>query len=549
MAFWSKKDKIAIVGAGPVGMVLANLLYEAGHRDITIFEKRKKYTRQQIVFLNSNVTNYAVPKVVIDKIIKSSGCHETSISFIAQPLCYTEPENIFTGVSVQLSTFENIMYKYLRKLSGSIKWVQDVYKDTGFKRIIGADGPNSMIRSEFFPKNTLVKYTVRNRQWYGFLTFFKLPKSMVKKWIIDPKKINLYKLPVFNSGQDRSRIFVQKDGTLVLNLLLAKEELGDRDKIRKWALTINSVSWDKVKKYQYDETLFPMNFYYSKKFVERINGKYYYLVGDAAFNVNFFSGAGVNNGIQSAIYLLLSKNISDYSKLMSGLRAEVRFITEVGIDSDFDRIMKNCEKYSKTELKKLLNKGSIPMKNMEGLDKRELCIYAGRLTIGNYVRDIVLNNPYFKKARSKNKYIFIDRFLYDVFHKYICDSAEIPNELKVLFERFDTFSEKDINQVLSYINQYEYKEYIKKLKDGTIVTEPNNNSGWDYGAYWGYKYWTAGYKDTPSWILNNLKDNSTRYKLCKMLIRYQKNKTMTNFIQIFMFAALSIPEFKVQKLS
>jgi 2-polyprenyl-6-methoxyphenol hydroxylase-like FAD-dependent oxidoreductase len=552
MAFWSKKDKIAIVGAGPVGMVLANLLHEAGHRNITIFEKRKKYTRQQIVFFNEIVRSTCLPKVVVEKTIKKGGCYDTAISAVAQPLCFTKPETAFDGMSVQLATFEKIMYEYLQNKNG-IKWVHDVYNDTGFKRIIGADGPNSMIRNEFFGKNVLVRYKTGKRDWYGFLTFFKLPMSIAKQWIADPTKLDLYQLPIFRNGQDRSRIFIQSDGKLVLNLLITKKELGDRDKIRKWALQMNGVSWDEIKKYKNDETLFPINFYYSKEFVKRKNGKYYYLVGDSAFNINFFSGMGVNNGIWSALYLFLLKSSSDYNELMTELYHEVRYITEVFIHTDVDRIMTDCKKYSKSELKKLISEGRdgiilIPKERMNGISKEELCMYAGRMMVQNYFNELILNNPYYKKTR-KNKYRNLDQFLYDVMLKYVCDGSKVPNEIKVLFKRFDVYSVAVIKQIMGYSDKKEYTNYINKLKDGE-VKEPESNGEWKYGAWWGYKYWTTGERSIPKWILKKKKyvGATEKYQLCKMISRYQKNKTMNNFIWIFMFASLIIPEFKVPAL-
>ena len=114
--------KTLIIGAGPIGLVLAALLkHNFRSMEVTMYEKRSHYTRQQIVIFRPNVLRL-LPRE-IQKFLKTRGC------FINHPNvnkgnCYTKktPGEL---ISLPLHLFEEDVEEYCKSL-GVKRTIQDI---------------------------------------------------------------------------------------------------------------------------------------------------------------------------------------------------------------------------------------------------------------------------------------------------------------------------------------------------------------------------------------------------------------------------------------
>ena len=114
--------KTLIIGAGPIGLVLAALLkHNFRSMEVTMYEKRSHYTREQIVIFRPNVLRL-LPRE-IQKFLKTRGC------FINHPNvnkgnCYTKktPGGL---ISLPLHLFEEDVEEYCKSL-GVKRTIQDI---------------------------------------------------------------------------------------------------------------------------------------------------------------------------------------------------------------------------------------------------------------------------------------------------------------------------------------------------------------------------------------------------------------------------------------
>lgn len=147
---WPLTHRIAIVGAGPVGLTLANLLWDLGYRQITIFEKRYEYTRKQIVAIDDDVYHLLLPEYVTKRLINNSSCFLGPVLSLGRPQCITQIDPSLTvwQLASKLKSLEQALYDYTVSSTG-IKVTHKEFKgdeDKDYDIIIGADGTNSVVR-------------------------------------------------------------------------------------------------------------------------------------------------------------------------------------------------------------------------------------------------------------------------------------------------------------------------------------------------------------------------------------------------------------------
>ena len=349
--------KTLIIGAGPIGLVLAALLkHNFRSMEVTMYEKRSHYTRQQIVIFRPNVLRL-LPRE-IQKFLKTRGC------FINHPNvnkgnCYTKktPGEL---ISLPLHLFEEDVEEYCKSL-GVKRTIQDIsalspfsqkkLRETGtiegtkYDYIFGCDGSQSwtalnILRAEQTPPlNQPVPFyygmglilDVSNRQnklkpkamlpldkspvqnlYRGFSakndSKFYIGISISKKIFNEVKHNNQTCVKAGCRGKKvrnpRTCRCINRGGgrvyekvcrnTLTYNDMPGSIQKSIRSAIKYYNFKVNV---DHTKIYVFE---MPLRYFSSPAKVLKNKSTFAALVGDSVFTPHFFSWAGVNSGILEA---------------------------------------------------------------------------------------------------------------------------------------------------------------------------------------------------------------------------------------------------------
>lgn len=424
-------QNIVIIGAGPVGLIGAIMLYKKsiGISNITILEKRSTYNRQQVVVLDKH-TLEQLPFVIKSNLLQSF-TNKDSINLL-DTSCYVWPPNKdFYGfcdktvdskrstttktkineneyidttekpilLAVKISKLEKELDKWIRKNTNikiikpieSMKLYANYIIADGVKHpyniLIGADGIHSIVRSKFFGNSEKLERV----ESYGLAIIFQTKNNnRVYRLSNSPNKKT-------KERQNRVRFFRQTDYSIYLALQLSPKEASQFTDTRKIPESLKPVIKDYLKIYNVnikckdindcivELALFPIDVYYAQKVVDDKGRRF--LVGDAAMNTHFFTGSGLNTGVemfeQLSNYLFktqtyspqiarninIKKSYTDYYNIK--LHENKNKILETGLN--FDTIEKVCETKTIDELKDIAQKLGIPI----NLPKRELCYLFG----------------------------------------------------------------------------------------------------------------------------------------------------------------------------
>lgn len=517
---WPIKSRIAIVGAGPVGLTLANLLWDLGYKDITLFEKRPQYTRNQIVAINDDVYHILMPKKVVEALIKDSSCFLSIIPSLGRPQCIEKVDPTFTfwQLAARLKDIEQKMYDFIKKET-RIKIVHEEFgSDASFDIIIGADGKDSVIRRKYFKQS--LEYYLPKDTWYGMITFINTPKSLIQKLIIKNSKDSNF--PRFPVVQQRSRVFIQKDGLLMLNIVIHKSEIEKQQEILESAMKIYGFKGNLLKKVS-EQVIFPLNFYRAKSFAK---DNKYYLVGDAAFNVHFFAGAGFNNGAFSALILALEPR--KYNALVRYTAREAEFQSKFHW-MDLNKIQERCKKYDEPELyQKIISEGLTIKKG--DLDKPELCVYLNVFLIPFKERAVPIQASIKLPKKLIRHYVNIEGLLSHKFMKNICENEPVDKRFKFLYRRLIKFLYIRGGWLQGLAKERVDFKNIDKLK------RPKDRHGFQYMAWLAYKDYNT--KDPVAQARKRIKE-MPRHNfwsiavMCLYLNDYIKKPTFENFYKIY----------------
>ncbi len=389
--------KIVIVGGGPVGMLFGIFLSKIAPSGttITVLELRKKYTRQQALLLNKR-TLELIPTEIIETLIDKQGCYVTPPPFDRRGGCYKYAKTQLMGITI--SELEKELLEYLKKkttvtyirpiksqrlsvtLGENVVSVADgnAIKTYSYDYLIGADGLHSQVRKTFFGEKNI---DLLPETLYGLTMIIDVQKNVR---IYDKDK----KLPQLKKRQDRVRFFRQSNQSVYLAIALTPEEyvsfVENDEKIPKkfipiikQYLKLFDIECNDLNKCVKDMSYFPIRIFRASKFTD---GKRF-LLGDAAFNTHYFTGSGVNVGIDSAYQLanLLSQFfkseidleglLTDYINMMD---KGAKFITErvLEIRTDYTDLWDKCKKMPFNDLKQLAKLSDIPYSYF---NKKELC--------------------------------------------------------------------------------------------------------------------------------------------------------------------------------
>jgi len=400
----SNVKNIVIFGAGPVGLMTAILIKQSQpNLNVTIFEKRFENIREQILVIDKNFYDI-IPKVVKNRIWGKNrkGCYVHAPNKDLLSRCYIKKDTLpLASVSInilqdELARFamnykiktikpnKNQKITYLSVDSKNIEYKFDNQSKLliPYDFLIGADGSNSYIRESVLKAN----YAISESNYKGYAGAFILhfkegsgPKTYSGKILPEtPKNATI---------QNRVRWFLTQYNTAYIGLSLTEEEYK----------SINSNLSENIKKiidiyidffgYNPDDlnmismNIFEIYLQKSDKNINLINDKIVCIVGDASFNVNFFSGSGLNLGIRSAQSLV--KNFNEWTlkhintdqfitSYENAIAEYSKIATTKSIDASLNvsKIENNCKKYSLQKLQKLSKSKKIDPKQ---LSKEELC--------------------------------------------------------------------------------------------------------------------------------------------------------------------------------
>ncbi len=404
---------VIIIGAGPIGLMTGIMLKKKiPSLKIHIVEMRAKFIRKQILIVDDNF--YNIIPLPAKRMIwgqNKKGC------FIFEPRkdrfmrCYRSKAKVLSYASVSIDILQTALYNYAKKTGITIhrpsrnkmeyirfnpqknmvyfkKPSEKNSTTIKYKYLIGADGKNSEVREK-----VLRTPYVNQRKNYDAQTGVFLLKIKNIRTYKKPSKIHHARIP-----QDRVRFFVtqQNDGYIGIGLSNKEFDTIVNKNIRSKSdlpLRLRRVIDQYLTLYGYDPkdviitggSVFEIDLYKAKNVAKKIGNGYHFIVGDAAFNIHFFSGSGLNLGISTAQSLV--KNLIDfidhrinYSRFKSNYSKDVvQYAREalkrsVSVAVPFDRYIQPCQNYSRADLIKLAKEFNLRYTN---LTKNELCLQLG----------------------------------------------------------------------------------------------------------------------------------------------------------------------------
>lgn len=355
--------KIVIIGGGPVGLY-ASIKFKSKFKnaDITIYEKRSVYTRDQILIVDSKIKNKFPPNLKKQLWGRNGlGCYSQLPWLTKTGRCYkNNSKNLYPGIVI--SSLEKVLLNYAKTLGIKIikKTINTESLDIIQKNndiVIGSDGMNSIVSQKM---NAGINYYLP--ETYGMGVVFKYRKE--NDINENPSKINQHRYRGFRSKENKGYLGI----TLTLNEYKLLNSINN-DKINK--IIKNGLEYynfgdvKMIKKFEIKINIYKRNKYSENNL---------FLIGDASFNTHYFTGSGVNNGFLEVNYLVnkIKKDNhdihDDYHLFINKLLEKTKTkIQEVSID--FKKIRKECVKHNIDSLKRIAKKENINISN----NKKELC--------------------------------------------------------------------------------------------------------------------------------------------------------------------------------
>jgi digeranylgeranylglycerophospholipid reductase len=366
------KEKIMIIGAGPIGCYCGYLLAKKGHQ-VDIFEEHeeigspvgctgivtkelKKFIKIDQEFLINKITKAEIfcknksTKIKLQEYIID---REKFDKYIAK-LALKVGAKIHLGNKIVSLNKKEIIIKKIKNKK-VIKLQTNEYK-----HIIGADGPQSLVTRKLNKKESIIKNQESKKE---IETQYYIGKQAIVNGDFDEKKfiVHLGKIcPSFfgwivpeNNKTARIGVAVLKNPNRYFDNYLAhlKKE------------NIKGIQIKKITKIQ--SGLIPI---YNPKIKIFLKEKYkdkttsYYIVGDAAMHVKATTGGGLIPGMKAA--KALTKSIikrKDYKKELFKIRTElkmhllIRKLLNKFKDNDYCRLL---DLVNKPKIKKILAKHS-----------------------------------------------------------------------------------------------------------------------------------------------------------------------------------------------
>lgn len=354
--------RIVIIGAGPVGLMQAIILKQLGFNNITILEKRKEYTRKQILNIAAIYWYTLFPEKIRKKLEKKI-CYRNFITSDSIALCNTYKYNFssfndmfigYNNPTMKIQDLERVLKETMKK---SIFYISDLEINTKTKTVnnipydilIGADGSNSSVRKIIFKKKPRRLF----KEYYSATFTFCCDKMTEYREFFQVDST----IHTFSTLQPRIRVFRTRSGLYTIAIALEKNEY---KKIKGGELPFDFLEYlFKVFRFKgnpkdtlIEYNVFPIEIFEAETVYKKINGGEYYLVGDSAYSTHFFSGSGLNFGLVNAFLiardLYFKKN--EYQKIFDLFKGQRIFDLQISLLPSLKKLKTNCNQNNRLSL-------------------------------------------------------------------------------------------------------------------------------------------------------------------------------------------------------
>ena len=383
--------KVLIIGAGPIGLFQA---IEIARHDSTIsieiWEKRKTYSRKQIIIIN-NTNLGRLPRLVKSKLFgkKGLGCYVKPPPRDQVARCYITKGKRILG-SIAINVMEQVLSEYIIKKLHNVTIITKnatnvlLRKALGnYNYIIGCDGKQSITRK--FMGGSLKKY----RTGYGMVLTFNTPKPDLSR--PDKAVLGIQAGSTYNIPEHRFRAFRSRGKGYYLAVQLQKAEF----KLLKGGHNLSSAPkyiqdlGREVAKYygiklpalrRVNLSTFPIETSISSFISRKVGKTRVTIIGDAFLGVNFFSGLGVNFGMDEAVTMakVVTGKVSITAlrkEMTSFARARKKALKTLTIPQNSNSWFKKCKK---TPKKQRLQVGKAIGTDLQMLNSKNQCLVLSR---------------------------------------------------------------------------------------------------------------------------------------------------------------------------
>ena len=313
--------------------------------------------------------------------------------------------------SIILSDLENILKKYVLKLP-NVTIIQQEASLTNlsnaigqYDHIVGADGKQSVVRK--FMGGTTTDYL----SGYGFVMVFKSPKPALVR--PDKAVVGIEAGATDITPQHRFRAFRSRGLNYYVAIQLQKSEydqIGTAKTLANVSPYLQTLGKEAIAFYgmtppspsEIKLSYFPIQISVSNFISKKIKKTRVTIIGDAFLGVNFFSGKGLNFGMDEAV--ILAQVISNENSIIE-LRREMKSfekerinaIKTLTIPQETNLLMQECQKLSNKERFQLGKQMGVDIKM---LNTKNQCLILNRSTD---LLDIITPGHPQPKSKSKSK--------------------------------------------------------------------------------------------------------------------------------------------------
>jgi 2-polyprenyl-6-methoxyphenol hydroxylase-like FAD-dependent oxidoreductase len=299
---------IIIIGGGPIGLLTAIKFALYKDNQITIYDKRIKRTRKQIIVLDRNAYN-----ILPGKIKRSS--YFGSVNPVALDQSGEVHDSSHSGnVCIQINKLEKILLEYISSIKNitiintklDIISMGNLLNKNDNTLFVAADGYKSITR-------TFLKCdTINTNVSYGLTALYKRDnKSCLRDDVNIIKKKGVSVRHILGIDQHRYRGFRSTNGYNHISLQLTEKEFGTISNNIKTAKELPDIILNILESgaifygmklpsdlSKIEITLFPIKVHNAKMVSHTFRSNKIILLGDSANGPNFIGASGVNTGIK-----------------------------------------------------------------------------------------------------------------------------------------------------------------------------------------------------------------------------------------------------------
>lgn len=409
--------RIAIIGGGPVGLYLAASIVESGKDQVYVFEKRSTPTRRQTIVLDRETLEQLGNKMPLvlhdllgDDVTKTlgenpnaEGCYIVPPPTTEQGICFTEENTRLPLAIAEMRLIE----KYIKESLAITANVKPIYGEPEidtrrgivtvndvkypFDVLIGADGANSIVRRDVLQCH----WEPLDQTTYAMIALLQTQKGTFKQTLNQPPPLN-----IITPRQHSRRVFRNRNGDLLYLGLTLPADIATRIKEGKLTRSLDYIikytcqlSGTPCTNIEPKISVFELTPSKSSCWYRELNGRYYFLVGDAAMTTHFFTGSGLNNGFRMADLLeqvlSFSRSPEDIAQALSQLNYDQR-MTEI-VDknvSDISQIVTSVNQRDlicrdrKQLIEQMQQVENLAYVNPKRFSNAELCLLLGDRVLG-----------------------------------------------------------------------------------------------------------------------------------------------------------------------